>query len=494
MDTNLILNTKRVSKMAHNTLSAQVDHKEEMLLRLAQISPNDVPGGIPGLRSHIQKLKAAHQSFIDDSTSLSQQLLRMGAKAQTDEVRTQRRKAREEVHEFISIANDIFKDAEEGSVSNVDVMSVYSHRSAPAFHGNTPGVEARNTVENFLKHVITQPPPSEPFERLQDNNVLPFDPSQTTVAAGISPANTSQTTVAAGISSVNTSQTTIAAGIKTSNSSQPLQTTIQTGIPNPVAAGGAPIMSLHPSNNPNISTVPPGAVPTINNPQWNSPHMINPIISSGVHPQQQYFTPYVLMPTVGSQSNPMIPPGFNVSQGNLPSSASNATLDLTRHLLTKDLLQNVIEPFDGISYKFHTWKEQIQAKIRPLSLTPVESLHVMKSNSAKSARNIIENKIASTLVFTPQTVTDMWEILEERYAKPTTVANDLLGMMTGFRFSAYRGKPSSLSVGKQLLQLHDIGQIVQHNMQFCPDLRILNDPRGLREIRLNLPPDIRNKC
>ena len=437
MDSDKV-NEKRNRTMSFKVLKSQVESKEENVMRLAQITPEDVANGdngLDGLQLHIDQLKLAHNDFITHSTSLSEQLIKMSANAQANEVRTQRREVRKEVNEFIKLANPFFRDNDQLSVSNVELASVFSENLMENMQEGT--IDKNDKVDQYVKDTLAQPKPDGPFE---ESNLDTSQSAACLIRRGLSKS----------LSNVNFQ----------GNQSFELTPSLTSG-----NGGGAAIVSLSQNNSP-----PPNSVPPVhlNNVSWPTAHpptsalQLPPNISStqgapSLNVQQsQPIVTTTIQPsyvTAGAPNTPQYylttppgypppcypittPPGYapivinpNNTQTNYPFNyqsmpnqnpgpvgapyqsyqASNS--DLTKHLLTQNLLKDSIEPFDGASHKFHTWKQQITAKIAPLSLSPVEMLHVMKSNSAKTPRSLIENKISSTVHFTTSTVEDMWNSL-----------------------------------------------------------------------------------
>ena len=523
MDSSNILNEKRNRTMSFKVLKSQVEAKEENVMRLAQATPEDIVNGrdgLDGLRSHVDQLKLAHNDYISHSSSLSEQLIKMSAYAQANEVRTQRSQARKEVSEFIKLANPLFRDYDQQSVSNIDLESVLSENMATNARQD---IETTDQVDLYLTDALSQPKPDKPFE----------EPNM----------NTSQSAACL-----------IRSGLAKSLSNLQIQGTQNFELTPSLTLGGAggtvvlsptqnrsPPQSSAPPIHPNSSSRSIGHPPTsaMQQPQNTSSTLApapnvqqcRPIVSTttqascvtaGVTSAPQY---YLTAPApVGYPPPGYPPPGYPITaapgyaptmitpnniQANYPinyqsmpnqnpghlgaqyQSYQPSNSDLTKHLLTQNLLRDSIEPFDGASFKFHTWKQQILAKIAPLSLSPVEVLHVMKSNAAKTPRSLIQNKISSTVHFTTSTVEDMWDSLEERFASKTAITNDLLSQLYSFKFLT-KGKPSSAALGRRLYELHDLAAVIDHNMLFCPELRVLNNARGLRDIRVNLPPEIRD--
>ena len=508
-------------------------------MRLAQQSPDSLvksDGDLEELKKYMHNLKLKHEEFINSSTSLSNQLINMKSYGQVTEIRTQRAAVRTEVKEFLKMANALLRDNDAQSISNIDSVSVASRRTTTEKSPSAVDDEGKqrvNDVENFVEQSVHQPRLTSPFDPLAGDvpSTMPTDVKSHLgrALANAQAAGQQNFSIPPGfvVSSVpNCSSSATPASTSNDPGFVSTQGTITTPLVTTTVDGSGgqanPQQHVLPPPPP-VAFVPSAAGPTAGHvaataqqyvlppilppgaqvssaaalaassgagPIYSQQHVSQPPIGSVpaatfptyVHPNYQYHPPYNYAPI----SYPYPQMTGPLPQYNQPSSA-----DLTKHLLTQDLLKDSIEPFDGTSFKFHTWKQQIQAKVGPLSLSPVEVLHTLKCNSAKTPKTLILNKISSTVVFTQAVVDNMWETLEQRFASPTDITNDLLYLLYSFKFTS-RGKLSASALGRKLYELHDLAEIVCHNMQYCGELRVLDDARGLRDIRMNLPSEIRD--
>ena len=181
----------------------------------------------------------------------------------------------------------------------------------------------------------------------------------------------------------------------------------------------------------------------------------------------------------------------SVSQNNLRYS-TNATppyqdKSLTNYLLTHEMTKNVIRPFDGTSFQFWSWIEQIRSRIKDLPLSPLEILHILQSNSTGSPNKMIQDYISSSGIIDDNVLQEVWSALVDRYGSQTRISEEILERLS--KFPLIKGQ----NIGKQLQDLHDLCKIACFNMQRSPELQILNISSGLKIVRGKLPRFVQDR-
>ena len=169
------------------------------------------------------------------------------------------------------------------------------------------------------------------------------------------------------------------------------------------------------------------------------------------------------------------------------TSTNNLQELLAKQLLTKDLIKNSIEPFDGTSYKFWSWMQQVNQRVESLSLSASEFIQVLESNSIGDARKVIIDFRSSCGHISQEKADEMVDILTERYGSTSIIAKGLLDKLK--RFPAV--KPPNIE--KTLRDLVDLCRLILFNMNDTPELQFLNIANGAELIREKLPHFIRDR-
>ena len=132
---------------------------------------------------------------------------------------------------------------------------------------------------------------------------------------------------------------------------------------------------------------------------------------------------------------------------------------LVKHILSKDLIKSVIEPFDGSPHKYNTWVAQINARIEGLNLSPIEMIHVMESNCNGAPKCCIQNFMSASSIINVETLNSLWQILYERFGSSYKISVELLSRLDKFP------KVTGNNPGPQLEKFCDLLTIIQNNMQ-----------------------------
>ena len=84
------------------------------------------------------------------------------------------------------------------------------------------------------------------------------------------------------------------------------------------------------------------------------------------------------------------------------------------YLLTHKMTKNVVTPFDGTSFKFWSWIEQIQTRIKNLPLSPLEILHILQLNCIGVPNKMIQVYISSSGFVDDSVLQEVWSALIDR--------------------------------------------------------------------------------
>ena len=169
-----------------------------------------------------------------------------------------------------------------------------------------------------------------------------------------------------------------------------------------------------------------------------------------------------------------------------PIHINNRFDPLAEHVLKQDLLKNIIVPFDGTAFKFNTWSNQINSRVANLNLNPQEFLHVLLANCTGEPKRMIQDILAMDIGVDDQTVTEVWNMLQDRFGSPYKAADQLRERLQ--RFPAIRG--SRIEMAQFLQKLYDVCRVVSSYMRNCFHLDDLNTPAGQAIIRSELPDPI----
>ena len=96
------------------------------------------------------------------------------------------------------------------------------------------------------------------------------------------------------------------------------------------------------------------------------------------------------------------------------SNPHHSATDLNSYLLTHEMTKNVVTPFDGTSFKFCSWIEQIQTRIKNLPLSPLEILHILQSNCIGVPNKMIQVYISSSGFVDDSVLQEVWSALIDR--------------------------------------------------------------------------------
>ena len=147
----------------------------------------------------------------------------------------------------------------------------------------------------------------------------------------------------------------------------------------------------------------------------------------------------------------------------------------------------LLHPFDGTSFKFWSWIEQIQTRIKNLPLSPLEILHILQSNCIGAPNKMIQDYISSSGFVDDSVLQEVWSALIDRYGSQTKIAEEILEKLN--KFPNVKGQ----NIGRQLLELHDLSKIACFNMQRSSELQILNILSRLKLVRSKLPRFVQDR-
>ena len=181
-------------------------------------------------------------------------------------------------------------------------------------------------------------------------------------------------------------------------------------------------------------------------------------------------------------------PMFRENINTLPTTP-DPTQIMLNFLATQDITKNSISNFDGKSYMFRSWTDQINSRIQQLPfLSPSQVSHILLSNCSGPPHKMIETYLNSCGPVTTTVLQEIWLALEQRFGGQANLARDILEQL-----KAVKPIDERKDVGKQIEELHDTCKIVEFNIPKSPELHILNLAIGTEDIRAKLPEFVRNR-
>ena len=178
-------------------------------------------------------------------------------------------------------------------------------------------------------------------------------------------------------------------------------------------------------------------------------------------------------------------PNINPLNRNNPHNDLQAILP--KQLLTKDLIKNSIDQFDGSAYKFWSWIQQINNRVEHLNLEPIDYIQVLESNCVGEPKNIIANFMSSCGRIDKIKLREMSDILVERFGSSSRISKELLSKLKESPVIKYP------NIDKPLRDLVDLCKLVEFNMRSTPELQFLNIANGAELVREKLPNFLQDK-
>ena len=151
--------------------------------------------------------------------------------------------------------------------------------------------------------------------------------------------------------------------------------------------------------------------------------------------------------------------------------------------------KNSIQKFDGTAYHFWSWVEQIRSLLNsyPSPVEPVTVLGVLQANCINAPYETIKNFLSAAGHPTQDLVSEVWNLLIERYGSPDMVAEQIMTKLK---------KPLTITErasGEKLRELHDLCSIAKFNQNNCMDLATLNSRSGLKFLVDKLPSKLQGE-
>ena len=172
----------------------------------------------------------------------------------------------------------------------------------------------------------------------------------------------------------------------------------------------------------------------------------------------------------------------------IPTSNSSNRLDpLSKHLLKLDLRKGLPDKFDGDPSKFWSWYMEINGYIVETDASPTEVIYILRSNTVKKPRNLIETYLSGGLSNPSRMVADIWKSLKKSFGSNSKVTNHLLAQLRSFPKVKYPHQTEELE------KLVSICRAMQLNSNSCPDLKYIELQQGMREIWEKTPDQFINR-
>lgn len=476
-----------------------------ILNRLVRIEPEQIKGGPEGILQYIKKLKEKLDEFCTESRLYSNLLKR---KAYVDEfkiTRKQRHEIMDEVNQFIDLINMHLSSLHVEAVSLVDVNSISDvSESIRSKSVGTPHVDQQLLVEQDLTHNVPT---------VQENCQSSFyDPSK----------NSNMSAEAQVFSFQNSSRL---ANMSLNDNDEFYSPEKQ----RPAAiCDGLQTSSISMSNY--KSNICYSSKPAIHNRVAFSNQFYHGQISSEINPprtlhqttqnvvhnttqfSQPFFTHTASVPPGFENINPTNPTTTHYSSSSIEyqnqrsapncpfqineggGQPSNGQMDaaqmyatnqaMLKYLVTNDLTKDSIQIFDGKSYHFWSWVDQINSKIGCIEISPSEIVHIMRSKSQGDPQKLINTYASTPGGITQAVFNQLWKKLVERFGSTTRIYTEI---MEKFEALPVVGMKNG---GPILQQLFDLCEIAKANKNRALDLCCLDRSTGLEIIRKKLPVNL----
>jgi hypothetical protein len=170
------------------------------------------------------------------------------------------------------------------------------------------------------------------------------------------------------------------------------------------------------------------------------------------------------------------------------SSALHHSFDpITAMLVRKDLL-TPNAPFEGDPSRFHSWRAILEAKMKGLDLTPMDTIAVLQAQTSGEALQVVQN-VAVTVGFEPtETLTRVWAQLGKRFGRDSQIADSIRARI--LNYPAIVGRAGD---AKRVREFSDQCAIALAHLPRVQELQDLNTSHGLKPLRNKLPPFAQNR-
>ena len=522
----------------HSEATLRIEHEnyhDLIVNRLIKVDPESFTSA-DTLVDHLKYLTEASEKFVSGSLNYTKLLKQKKARDEFRAKRKLRLEVREEVNQYIDDCNmtlssfnvDPFQQLELNSLRGT--TESYMSRAPSARMGDVVeeldnlGVEPTIDNSNLMNQDNIDPPlevdnstlnPSAPPFKLQTNE------TPTTVLSGNNITASNSNEINVGGTAVSTSNHVSFLSLCTS---EPVSTNVT--VPLCVSQGTIWSQQAPLSTSPQIvqSLFPMTSVSQTHTGQPRPQPAILPSYQAYCPPatMSQNLNNYVPLPIPNFQLNQprhSSPQGFTApppgthpqaytqgQAGSFPSPVGVPSVPdpnlaalqqlfatnqaMLKHLLTNDLTKDSIQTFDGKSYQFWTWVDQINSKMGAIASSPSEILHIMRSNSKGPPQKLIETYIPSVAASGAagrNAFDRLWNTLVERYGSTAAIYEEILSKFNGLEYVT----PKNMGPGLQAM--YDVCEVALMNMQRAPDLQSLNRRTGLEVLHKRLPISLQIK-
>lgn len=192
------------------------------------------------------------------------------------------------------------------------------------------------------------------------------------------------------------------------------------------------------------------------------------------------------LPSLNALATPFVPPmRFREDT----SDYKEATSEVSRLVLKRDLLINSLTTFNDDPAQYNTWKVSFRSKVKHLELDPLEEMDLLvKWTGPESRKQILSLKASNT--FDPQKGLDrIWERLDERYGSPETIESTLKRKLNNFPRLTNK-EP------KKLYELSDLVSEIEslkEDPEYCSLLGYFDSSSGVTPIVNKLPYNLQER-
>ena len=163
---------------------------------------------------------------------------------------------------------------------------------------------------------------------------------------------------------------------------------------------------------------------------------------------------------------------------------SDSRLDpISRRMLKNDLRNGIADKYNGDPQVFWAWYHEINSRLIECEASPSETLFILKANTTKKPRSIIDDYLSGGLSNPSRLVAEIWDSFKKRFGSNTRVTTHLLGRLKNIN------KISNVHQIDEMEQVLSLCKVIRVNMEKCPDLKYLETQQGMREI-WNKFPDV----
>merc|ERR1712074_466801 len=156
-------------------------------------------------------------------------------------------------------------------------------------------------------------------------------------------------------------------------------------------------------------------------------------------------------------------------------------------LAKQNLMSLNVAKFAGTGEEvlFHPWKNTLQAHLAALPVTPIETISILRNNTAGAALATVNTFHAAAGADPAGAVARIWQALESRFGAPARVAAAIRRQLDGV-------PPVRLGAecGPSLRRLHDACAVVLAHLPGNSNLIILNHPEGQQTTVAKLPDSL----